>query len=112
MLNRKELFHRNLIDEPLEVINQDQNANQNIELNSDHMPTNLNNSNINNTQGRDVTASENLYREFDNTLNGVSNHRNLVNGNRSQSSHPSHRVQHNKKDNNKTVKRVQGKWIK
>lgn len=109
MLNRKELFHRNLIDEHIDDITQQPTGNQNNEVSGSQQPHTSNNRNIGNIPERGVTTHENLHRDIDNTLNGGSNHRNLMNANRSQSSHPNRRAQHSKKDNNKTVKRVQGK---
>ena len=110
MLNRKNLFHRNLIEEQHETTDQDHVNVQNIEGNASQFPVVQGSDQVVSTQGRSGIVTDTILRE-DGPLSGSINNVNLITGNRSQSSHNNQRLQSNKKDN-KTVKRVQGKWIK
>ena len=110
MLNRKELFHRNLIDEHYEATNQDPAEAQNNEGNGGQLLVAQSNNAIGLTQGRSGIPADVVFRE-EAPQNVAVNNVNLMVANRTQSSHVNQRHQNNKKES-KTVKRVQGKCIK
>lgn len=95
MLNRKELFHRNLIEEQHETPIPEASGVQNNEVNGTHPYVTQNNNNIGPSQVRGVSATETLFRE-DAGLSGITNGINIVTGNRSQSSNTNQRLQNNK----------------
>lgn len=107
MLNRKELFHRNLIEQNHPTSSQDASVSQNTDANAAHPY--VAQSNLSGPSQLRGVANDNNIRD-DAGLGAAGASVNLTVGTRTHSSNTNQRLSNNKDSN--TVKRVQGKFIK